>query len=287
MLLVAPPLNELRDEIDRIDRAILELLVERTEIVRQIGRIKNDRLDGRLAIRPAREARILRRLMESAGDRFPHAVLVRIWRELLAALTRLQAPLSVAVCAPRGFAIWDLARDHFGSLTPMTRAESAGQAVRAVANGSAAVAVLPLPGDDDPWWLALLSDQPDRLRVFARLPFIGSDEHEPCAAGALAIARIKIEPSGDDLGLLAVEATPDLSRGRVADLLVSAGFAPVSLGGCRPPGEAQVLHVVETPGLVQDGDERIVRVLAAARDEVSRIVPIGGYPRPHRSRPAP
>lgn len=279
---VAPPLDELRAEIDRIDRAILELLVERTDVVRRIGEVKNDRHTGRLAMRPAREACILRRLAASAGDRFPTAVLVRMWRELLAAQTRLQAPLSVAVCAPRGFATWDLARDHFGSLTPMKRVESAGQAVRAVANGSATVAVLPLPCDDDPSWLALLSDQQDRLRAFARLPFVAEAEGERGGAHALAIARIEIEPSGDDLGLLAIEARPDVSRARIGDLLAAGDLEPVWRGGYRGRGEPQVLHVVETSSLVQDGDERLARLLGAGRGELSRIVPVGGYPRPLR-----
>ena len=48
---VAPPLDDLRTEVDRIDQAILDLLIERTEVVREIGRIKGDRLSGRLAAR--------------------------------------------------------------------------------------------------------------------------------------------------------------------------------------------------------------------------------------------
>ena len=106
--------------------------------------------------------------------RFPTAVLVRMWRELLAAHTRLQAPLSVAVFARQEDAqrIWDLARDHFGSATPMTQVDRPIQALRALGDGSATVAVLPLPGDDESWWVALMSDQDPRLRVFARLPFV-------------------------------------------------------------------------------------------------------------------
>ena len=94
---VEPPLEDLRREIDRIDRAIVDLLIERTDVVRAIGEVKGDRADGRLAMRPAREAAILRRLVAQAGDRFPRRVLVRMWRELLAATTRQQTPVSLAV----------------------------------------------------------------------------------------------------------------------------------------------------------------------------------------------
>jgi len=278
---VAPPLEDLRAEVDRIDEAILELLIERSDIVREIGTLKGDRANHRLAVRPAREAVILRRLAALAGGRFPRPVLVRMWRELLAATTRLQTPLSVAVFTTRqhGFRTWDLARDHFGSVTPMVRVDSATQALRSVSDGSATVAVVPLPNDDDPWWLALLSDHHDRVRVFARLPFVaGSGEGED--ASALALGRLEPQPSGDDLALLAIEAESGVSRGRLRDLLQGAGLEPVWLAAWRCSDPPQAAHLVETGSFVGEGDERVAEVLGAARGEVLRIVSVGGYPRP-------
>jgi chorismate mutase/prephenate dehydratase len=281
MATVAPPLDDLRAEVDRIDQAILELLIERTGVVREIGRVKADRLNARLAARPAREAVILRRLAALAGDRFPRAVLVRMWRELLAATTRLQTPMSVSVFATqRGFAIWDLARDHFGSVTPMVRVESATQALRSVSDGSATVAVLPLPNDDDPWWLSLVSDHHDRLRVFARLPFVVRSAHEGDEGHALAVARLEPEPSGDDLALLAIEAESGVSRGRLKDLLLAAGLPSVWLAAWRCPEPPQTVHLVEIGSFIDEGDERVAEFQSAARGEVLRIVPVGGYPRP-------
>ena len=87
MATAAPPLNDLRAEVDRIDQAILALLIERTDVVREIGKVKADHLNARLAARPAREAVIMRRLVAQAGDRFPRPVLVRMWREMLGATT--------------------------------------------------------------------------------------------------------------------------------------------------------------------------------------------------------
>jgi chorismate mutase len=275
---VDPPLEDLRKEIDRIDRAIVGLLIERTDVVRSIGEVKGDRVDGRLAMRPAREAVILRRLVAQAGDRFPHRVLVRMWRELLAATTRQQTPVSLAVHAPGDNpSIWDLARDHFGSTTPITRSESAGQAIRAVSDGSATVAVLPLPHDDEGWWLALTSDQRDRLRVFGRLPFVAGNGEEP---RALALGRLEPEASGDDLSLLAIEADSGISRARLRGLMVAAGLAPEWQITWRPADPSQAVHMVEVGSLVGEGDERLAALQAAAPGEVLRIVVVGGYPRP-------
>lgn len=287
MQATAQPLEDLRAEIDEIDRALLELLLRRTDVVRRIGEVKDDRRSGRLALRPAREAVILRRLVASAGDRFPPGALVRMWRELQAAHTRLQTPLSVSVYAPREAPrTWDLARDHFGSLTPMVRVDSASQAIRAVGDGSTTVAVLPLPSDDDPWWAGLISDQDDRLRVFARLPFVAGGNGEGEEANALALGRVEPEPSGDDLSLLAIEAEANVSRGRLRDLLLAADLSPAWLAAWRPAREAQAFHLVECPGFVVDGDERTADVVSHARSEVLRITPIGGYARPLRAQDA-
>jgi chorismate mutase / prephenate dehydratase len=278
---VEPPLEDLRQEIDRIDRAIVGLLIERTDVVRSIGEIKGDRVDGRLAMRPAREAVILRHLAAEAGDRFPRRVLVRMWRELLAATTRQQTPVALAVHAPEGnLAVWDLARDHFGSTTPVTRSQSASQAIRAVSDGSAAIAVLPLPHDDDPWWLALMSDQPDRLRVFARLPFVPGRPDDGEEPRALALGRLEPEASGDDLTLLAVEADSGISRVRLREMMATAGLAPEWQITWRPAESSQAVHLVEVGSLVCAGDQRLAAVQTAARGEVLRIVAVGGYPRP-------
>jgi chorismate mutase / prephenate dehydratase len=276
---VEPPLEDLRKKIDRIDRAIVSLLIERTDVVRSIGEVKGDRVDGRLAMRPAREAAILRGLVAQAADRFPRAVLVRMWRELLAATTRQQTPISLAVHAPADNpSIWDLARDHFGSTTPIARSESAGQAIRAVSDGSATIAVLPLPHDDDAWWLALMSDQLDRLRVFTRLPFVAAaDGEEP---RALALGRLEPEPSGDDLALVAIEADAGLSRARLRGLMAASGLAPEWQITRRSAEPGQAAHLVEVDDLVRAGDARLAALQAAAPGEVLRIVAVGGYPRP-------
>ena len=273
------PLEHLRAEIDRIDQEVLDLLVARSAVVRRIGEVKGDRLDGRPALRPAREAQILRRLAERANGRFPAAVLVRMWRELIAAQTRLQAPLSVAVFAPkeRALQVWDLARDHFGSATAMIAVDRPLQALRALADGSATVAVLPLPNDDDSWWVSLMSDHELQLRVFARLPFVSSDGEE---VRALALGQPEIEPSGDDLTPLAIEAEQGLSRGGLRELLATANLNPGWAATWRPDPPAPAVHLVEVDSFVAAADPRLGALQQAARGEVLRATPLGGYARP-------
>lgn len=64
---MSPPrdsLDVLRDEVARIDDALLHLLAQRLEVARRIGAVK--RHAGRAVCDPAREARVVRRAAERA-----------------------------------------------------------------------------------------------------------------------------------------------------------------------------------------------------------------------------
>ena len=92
-------LEDLRHGIDEIDDALHDLLMRRTEVVKQVLAIEGD---GGSRIRPGREAQVLRRLVARHRGAFPKPVVARIWRDIVAALTTLQGPFVVAVHAPAG-----------------------------------------------------------------------------------------------------------------------------------------------------------------------------------------
>src|SRR3546814_19798845 len=90
---------------------------------------------------------------------------MRVWREIFAALTRMQGAFAVAVHAPDDQRdLWDIARDHYGSATPVSAMNEQTPALRAVIDGTATVAVLPWPEDKDPdpWWPALVRSEESR-----------------------------------------------------------------------------------------------------------------------------
>lgn len=277
-------LAPLRAEVDRIDEAIVDLLGQRLRVVGEIARVKERSTaytgGARLALRPAREALILRHLVGRADGRFPKPVLVRMWRELLAATTQAQSPFAVVVHVPPGRPeIWDLARDHFGSLTPMRRVEYPGQALRELDTGAFPIAVLPFPSGDDRWWWPAMSDNsPAAPRVAARLPFAARPDL-PKDVGALVLAvGLPQEATGDDVTLMAIETEGDLDRDRLRQLLES--FAPRWLVG---PDEATAdvhRHLVELAGFLGSDDGRLAEVLTPARERVLRAVPLGCYARP-------
>ncbi len=280
MRVVTSDLDDLRREVDRLDNAVVDLLVERLTLVERIAILKDDRQDGRIALRPAREAVILRRLVARAGDGFPAAELIRMWRELLAATTRQQTPFAVAAHVPPDQpGLWDIARDHFGSSTPVRRVASPAHALRSLADGSAQVAVLPEPGEQEPWWRALVTPGDAPLRIVARLP-LADLQHPREPVSAVAVARLDQELSGDDLTLLVLEARAALSRATLLEALARAGLLPRCLATVREPETGSALHLVEVAGLLGPGEPALADALAPIRHQILRATPIGGYPRP-------
>src|SRR6185436_11811282 len=75
-------LESLRAEIDELDDRIHEALIQRAELSLAVREVKGG---GGAALRPGREAAILRRLVERHRGALPGAVIVRLWREILAA----------------------------------------------------------------------------------------------------------------------------------------------------------------------------------------------------------
>ena len=211
-----PSLDDLRRQIDEIDNAIHDLLMRRTELARQIGMAKGNNA---VFMRPGREARVLRRLVGRHQGAFPKPVVTRIWREIISVFTRLQGPFAAAAFAPEtGPDLSGLTRDHFGSLTPITRYGSEMGVLRAVSSGKSNIGVLPLPEADRglPWWPKLARSGKASPKIIARLPFAPLDNGRGDGPQGVVISLAEPEESGDDHGYLIVELDEAVSRGGTA-----------------------------------------------------------------------
>jgi len=272
-------LAALRREIDGIDDSIHDLIIERTEVVEKV---RNAKRREKIKIRPAREAEILYRLMNRHRGHFPKRELARIWRELIVATLRFEGPFSVAVyVGDDGVGYSDMARDQYGSFTPMSRHVSTRAVVEAVRSMRATVGILPLPRRDDEehWWPLLVSESPDTPRVIARLPFIGG------AAGAgleaLVICAIDQEQTGRDRSYLAVEADADIGVKAVEQALSVAGVSAVSHQVWHGSGRPAVwTYLVEVFGFVDSKSRQLKRLKDGLGRPAKRLVHLGGYATP-------
>lgn len=214
-----PSLAQLRQRIDAIDDQIHDLIMERGAMVDQIAAAKARDGNGDHgitgpAIRPAREAEVLRRLAARHQGPFPFPALARMWHEMSAAFTMLQAGYSLACLEGHTYPeLRELARGQFGSMAPITLYKNPLDLLQSIVSRTHHIGVLPFPGgpyedkdthSDGPNWWGLLR-QKGAPRVIMRVPFVtmardGNGDHDN--AGALAIAKMAPVPTGDDRTLM-------------------------------------------------------------------------------------
>lgn len=263
-------LDALRREIDEIDDALHDLLMRRAAVSDRVRAAKQG--GSALVFRPGREAAIIRRLVARHGGALPADAVVQVWREIIAASIRLQAPFRVAVYTPSGAPhALDLARGHFGVLTPLLPMGSVGAVLSALAEGNAQVALLPLPEEtpSEPWWRGFATGAPgEALHIVARLPFAATS----LQPAALVVGRQPFEPTGEDRGYLVVETDREISRARLGQTLSASGVRPLGI-----PAQVGRAFLIETEDHVGADDPRLVALTEQGADGIVAVRSIGGY----------
>ncbi|MFN3230914.1 MAG: chorismate mutase [Alphaproteobacteria bacterium] len=249
-----PVLDQLRQEIDRVDDEIHDLLMRRADLGEQVAAAKDNGAPGQPRFRPGREARILRRLKSRHNGPLPFSVVGHIWREVISSFLRRQSDLEVMVWGGASrISVWDLARAHFGVAAPFQVTLEAVEALDKTVKADNAVAVLAFETEGEPWWRLLSDDRPGAgLQIIARLPFF---ENAPADAFVVGKAR---EDSGDDTTLVMLHDLPKPPPGALDE---AAGDA-----------------LIAVPGFLVDGDDAIAAL--SADHGAARATVIGGYANP-------
>jgi chorismate mutase len=272
-----PNLDDLRRRIDEIDDRLHDLLMQRTEVVEAVAASK--RLDEAPALRPGREAAIVRRLVARHAGHFPPGALVRMWREMFSAMVGLQTGFAVAVyVGEAGNGYWDLARDHFGSHSAMTPYNSLGQVIRALTERQASVGIVPMPQEDDrdPWWRFIVSSDEAAPRILARLPFAGRGNARNEGGDALVVGSGKLEPTGEDRSFVAVETRGDLSRARIFAALGAVNLDCGFFASYEATQETR-LNLLDLSDFLTAEDARLQRFREQIGAAAERIVVLGSY----------
>lgn len=182
-------LADLRREIDRIDEAMHALLIERGEIIDELIAVKKSQESGS-AFRPAREADMMRRLVQRHHGSLPLDTVESIWRVIISTFTYVQAPFSVHADLSGGEALMrDSARFHFGFTVPFEPHMGAASVVQAVTASKGDLGLVPAfaVAGAGPWWTALEFETAPK--IIARLPFVERADH-PAGLPVFVISRV-------------------------------------------------------------------------------------------------
>ena len=280
----SPSLDNLRQEIDAIDSELHAMVRRRADLVDRISAAKPP---GGLALRPGREAQVMRQRLATHKGPFPSTAIYRMWREMMCAFTLMQTPdLKIAICRPAdqpGY--WDLARDHFGCQIPFVANDTPAQVLAAVRANPSTIGVVPTPIESDatPWWPLLAGRDATLPNVVARLPFLDMPNARARGISAFVLARMEPEDSGDDRTLISVEAANGLSRNRIAGALAKVGLPAFTSALDQVAGGVHH-YLVELPGVLADGDERLHELGTALGLTSGRVAAIGAYAVPATPR---
>lgn len=247
----SPELDAIRQRIDALDNNVHDLLMERADLVMQISAEKKK--NGIQIVQPAREARMIRRLIARHRAPLPEETIVRIWRELVGSISLLQTGLSVAVSTDLP-EYWDMARDYFGAVLPMQKT-TADEALKLVLNDKITFAVLPWPDQNHTWWAGLIANP--ELKIIQRLPFGNKENYKYDDHPCLVVAKSGFDTSDDDKSFVVIK--PDaLETAKDLFKIINTYQAGSDL-------------LIEVDDYVLVNDERLDKVQA---------VSVGGYPSP-------
>ena len=198
-----PSLPELRREIDRIDQAMHGLLMERGEIIDRLIAAKQTQETGS-AFRPAREAEMMRRLVERHRGILPLDTVESIWRVIISTFTYVQAPFSIHADLSAGdAAMRDSARFHFGFTVPFIPHMGAASVVAAVSGSKGDLGLVPasIMAGVGAWWNALEFESAPK--IIARLPFVDRAGH-PAGMPVFAVSRAAAEAMAKEVEVWSV-----------------------------------------------------------------------------------
>lgn len=137
-----PGLDELRGQIDEVDRQLLELLNRRANLSLAVGKAKRQ-VSGKV-FDPAREARLLERLASLNQGPLKNEHVTAVWRAILSASRSLQKPAAVAYLGPEGTFSYFAARDFLGESMTFVPCHDFNEIFRGVSLGEYDAGVIPL-----------------------------------------------------------------------------------------------------------------------------------------------
>jgi len=170
-------LADLRSEIDRIDAAMHELLIERGRVIDRLVDIKRQQ-GGGSAFRPAREASMMRAIVDRHRGLLPLDTVESIWRIIISTFTYIQAAYKVHIDVSYvQTPVRDSARFNFGFTVPCVPHASASEVIAAVAASENDLGMLVVGGSAaaGAWWTQLVPTEAPK--VIARLPFVERSDH--------------------------------------------------------------------------------------------------------------
>ncbi len=135
-------IDSIREDIDRTDTRLLELLNRRARLAKKIGALKSK--ESAAYFIPSREEDIFERLVEENKGPFPSESIQPVFREIISACRSMEKRLTVAYLGPEATFTHIAARQQFGHSTRFLPERSISDVFEQVQRGHADYGVVPI-----------------------------------------------------------------------------------------------------------------------------------------------
>jgi chorismate mutase/prephenate dehydratase len=135
-------LGQIREQIDRIDRQLVELLNQRLALAAEIGRVKRQ-AGGQIYV-AEREDAVLRKVTSQNDGPIKNVALQAIYREIMSAAIALEKPMLIAYLGPEASNTHAAALKKFGASVDYHAMPTVTDIFTAVEKGETDYAVIPI-----------------------------------------------------------------------------------------------------------------------------------------------
>lgn len=136
-------LKSLREEIDAIDRELMNNISQRARCAQQVAEVKKQQGD-EVYYKPEREAEVLRQIMANNEGPLDNEEIARLFRQIMSACLALEQPIKVAYLGPEGTFTQEAALKHFGDCAISVPQSAIDEVFREVLAGACNYGVVPV-----------------------------------------------------------------------------------------------------------------------------------------------
>lgn len=143
-------LTKIRDEIDKIDCQIQDLISQRALCAQKVANIKTKGGNNEVVFyRPEREAQVLREVKKRNTGLVPDNDMGRLFREIMSVCLALEQPIKVAYLGPEGSYSHSSAIKQFGGSAHPLAVSTIEDVFKAVEKGEAHYAIVPVENSSE------------------------------------------------------------------------------------------------------------------------------------------
>lgn len=262
-------IDDIRKEIDRIDKALVELINRRAKCALEIGKLKKTSDESIFA--PEREQQVLARVLAKNTGPLSDKTIEAIYREIISACRALEKPISVAYLGPEDSYTHTAGIQMFGASTEFTPAGAIADVFAAVERKSSDYGVVPIESSTEGTIshtldMFLVSD----LRICA--------EVNTAVSRFLVVGYSRPNPSGRDKTTI-VFAAPNKSGTLSRALSIfDEEKINITMIESRPTRQMPWEHAFFVDFQGHEKDEAAQRLISKLSEQALFVRVIGSYP---------